>query len=264
MRDYSIKMTVEELSEAYGYSKSTIETKFKKTAQSFRKKYGLNLIKCKDLDGVFYEVSPLRAPTLYEESKEEICIPFDSIKMDSLACLIIIGIAATQFYVFKGTRKEFLDYLGLPHSKRNIELLNQTLKTYGNKQGYPLIISEEGQRIIISFEEMYEKQQILTKSMLIQCREIARKYNKQAIKVVQLIKVWQAYRINQYKGVNPLTDDDLQKYIDLSKSQILDAKKMLVKENIIKLDRVGTPDVRIGTFVSSNVYYDNKRQVIKE
>jgi len=155
---------------------------------------------------VFYEVTPLRAPTIYEETKNEIFIPFDSIKMDDLACLIIIGIAATQFYVFKGTRKDFLDYLGLSHSKRNIDLLNDTLKKYSNDIGQPLVVSEEGDRIIVSFEEVYEKQQILTKSMLIQCREIAKKYNKQSMKIVQLIKVWQAYRINEYKGINPLTD----------------------------------------------------------
>jgi len=48
----------------------------------------------------------------------------------------------------------------------------------------------------VSFEESFEKQHILTTSMLRQCREIARKYNKQELKVVQLLKVWQAYRVN--------------------------------------------------------------------
>ena len=63
--------------------------------------------------------------------------------------------------------------------------------------------------------------------MLRQCQEIAQKHNKQSMKVVQLLKVWQAYRINQQKGVNPLTNRNLQEYIDLSEKQIRDARKML-------------------------------------
>ncbi len=63
--------------------------------------------------------------------------------------------------------------------------------------------------------------------MLRQCQEIAQKHNKQSMKVVQLLKVWQAYRINQQKGVNPLTNRDLQEYIDLSEKQIRDARKIL-------------------------------------
>jgi len=63
--------------------------------------------------------------------------------------------------------------------------------------------------------------------MLRQCQEIAQKHNKQSMKVVQLLKVWQAYRINQQKGVNPLTNRNLQEYIDLSEKQIRDARKIL-------------------------------------
>jgi hypothetical protein len=63
--------------------------------------------------------------------------------------------------------------------------------------------------------------------MLRECQKIAQKHNKQAMKVVQLLKVWQAYRINEQKGVNPLTNKNLQEYIDLSEKQIRDARKLL-------------------------------------
>ncbi len=265
MQDFVITMTAQQLSQAYGYSMSTIKTKFNKVATSLRKKYGIDLIKCQSLDGIYYEVvAPQHALTMYDEIKEEIYIPFDSIKMDDLVCLIIIGIAATQFCVFKGTRQNFLDYLGLSHNKKNIVLLNETLEKYGNKQGQPLIVSQEGSRINVSFEESCEKQHILTINMLKQCREIAKKYNKQAMKVVQLIKVWQAYRINQYKGISPLTDKDLKKYINLSQSQISDVKKMLKNENIIDMQRVGTYTFCQGTEVKGNLFFDDKKVVIKE
>ena len=47
-----VKMTLEELCETYHFSKSSVQTKFNRTAESFRKKYGLDLVKVKGLDGV--------------------------------------------------------------------------------------------------------------------------------------------------------------------------------------------------------------------
>lgn len=47
------------------------------------------------------------------------------------------------------------------------------------------------------------------------------------MKVIQLLKVWQAYRINEYKGNDVITNKDLQQYIDLSEKQIRDIKKLL-------------------------------------
>lgn len=259
-----VKMTLEQLCETYHFSKSSVQTKFNRTAESFRKKYGLDLLKVKGLDGIYYEVVPIRALTMYDEMKDQIFIPFDAIKMDDLLCLIIIGIAASQFLVFKGTQEELLDYLGLSHNKRNVELLKNILNKYANKQGQPLVVSKEGSRIIVSFEEQFEKQHILTIGMLKQCREIAKKYNKKSMKVVQLLKVWQAYRINQYNGVSPLTDKDLKKYIDLTQGQITDAKKLLKKQNIIKMERVGSYQMCYGTKAQGNSFFDNKIQVIKE
>ena len=67
------------------------------------------------------------------------------------------------------------------------------------------------------------------------------------MKIVQLLKVWQAYRINQQKGVNPLTNRNLQEYVDLSEKQIRDARKMLQGEGVLNTSRVGYPTRRIGT-----------------
>ena len=100
--------------------------------------------------------------------------------------------------------------------------------------------------------------------MLRQCQEIAQKNNKRAMKVVQLLKVWQAYRINEQKGVNPLTNRDLQKYIDLSEKQIRDARKLLQGEGVLKTERVGTVIKRQGTLFSLNAFVDDKSVVIKD
>ena len=264
MKTQSIKITLEQLSQVYNYSKSTIETKFNQVAKSFRKKYNLDLVRCRNLQGVYYEITPLRDLNIYSTEKEELYIPFDSIKMNDLVCLIIIGIAATQYYVFKGTREEFLKHLGLVNNKRNMRLLEEALKEYSNKQGQPLLFSQDGSRIIVSFEEQFEKGQIITLNMLKKCKQIVEKYNKQALKVIQLLKVWQAYRINQYYKVNPLTDKDLKKYVDLSQSQITDAKKLLQKENVIIINRKGSYNVCQGSEFTINLFFDNRLKTVKE
>lgn len=123
----------------------------------------------------------------------------------------------------------------------------------------PLVYSEDGSRIIVSFEESFEKRQILTITMLKKSQEIAKKYNKQTLKIAQLLKVWQIYRVYESKGINTLTDKDLRKYINLSQSQLTDIKKMLKKENIVKIDREGNYNMCLGSNFMTNVFYDNKK-----
>lgn len=260
-----MRMTVEQISEMYGYTVNSIKTNFKRTAAAIKKKYGVDLIKCESIsEGVFYQISSPRALTMYQEMKDEIYVPIESIKIDDLACFILIGVAATPQGIFRGTRKDFLDYIGLSHTKRNIDLLNQVLNNYANKQGLPLIYQEDCDIIIVYIARDFEKQQILTIGMLRECQQIAHKYNKQSMKVVQLLKVWQAYRINQQKGVNPLTDKDLQIYIDLSQKQIRDARKMLQGEGVIKTERVGNAVCRTGTQFDINGFKDSKKIVLNE
>lgn len=257
-------MTIEEVSEIYGYSVLSIQRNFKRTAQAIQKKYGLDLIRCQGPDGIFYQISAPRALTMYKEVKDELYIPIESIKMDDLACFVLIGIAATPQGVFRGTRQSFLDYIGLSHNKKNIELLNQVLNKSNQEKDSPLTWHEDDNYIVIYIKRDFEKKQILTINMLRQCQEIAQKNNKQAMKVVQLLKVWQAYRINEQKGVNPLTNRDLQEYIDLSEKQIRDARKLLQGEGVLKTERVGTPTRREGTAFSLNAFVDNKTVVIKD
>ena len=256
-------MTIQQISKLYGYSITSIQRNFKRTAAAIKKKYGVDLIKCESATvGVFYQISLPRALTMYQEMKNELYIPIETIKADDLACFVLIGIAATPQGIFRGSRKDFLDYIGLSHNKRNIDLLNEVLENFANKQGSPLVYQTDEDFIIVYIDRGFEQKQMLTISMLRGCQEIAQKYNKQAMKVIQLLKVWQAYRINEWKGVNPLTDKDLQKYIDLSPKQIRDARKLLEQEGIINVQRVGTADIRLGSSFSTTAFYDGGGDVL--
>lgn len=259
-----MKMTLEEICAIYGYSENSLKTNFRRTSESFRKKYGLDLIKCSSYRGTYYEVSSPRALTMYEEIKNEIYIPLETIKMDDLVCLVFIGVAATPQGVFRGSRKDFLDYIGLKHSKRNIDLLNIVLDSFIKKEGSPLICQEDEDYIILYIERNFEKRQTITINMLRICQEIAQKNNKQTMKIIQLLKVFQAYRINEAKGVNPLTNKDIKDYVDLSEKQIRDVRRLLEREGVIKTNRVGDANKCYGTEFAINAFVDSNKNVIGE
>lgn len=254
-------MSLEEICEVYGYSEKSLKTNFRRTSESFKKKYGLDLIKCSSYEGTYYEVSAPRALTMYEETKNELYIPAESIKMNDLLCCIIIGVAATPQGIFRGTKKEFIEYIGLVSNKRNIELLDEVLENYANKEEVPLYYQQDMDYIILYINRAFEKWSMITINMLRACQEIVQKNHKQSMKVIQLLKVLQAYRINEQKGVNPLTDKDLQEYVDLSSKQICDVKKLLEGEGLINTIRVGSFNRRVGTEFSINGFIDDQEVV---
>lgn len=251
----NMKMTAEQVAAGFGYSLTSIKTKFKRTQQAIKRKYGVQLVKCQGLQETYYTISDARAKTMFDEIKCELYVPIETLKMDTLACFVVLGVAATPQGVFRGTKKEFLDYIGLSHNAKNIELLSQVLNTFSNIQGSPLIYKQDQDYIVLYIERQFEKQRIVTIKMLRACKEIVEKNNKQTIKIIQLWKVWEAYKINEQKGVRPLTNKDLQNYIDLSIKQIGDARKILEKEDLINTTRVGTAIQCYGHDYSTSAYY---------
>ena len=146
----------------------------------------------------------------------------------------------------------------------NIDLLKEVLDNFNKMETPPVKWEVDKDMLVIYIDRQFEQKQILTITMLRECQNITKKYHKSAMKVVQLLKVWQAYRINEQKGVNPLTDKNLQEYINLSEYQIREAKKLLVSEGVIKTERVGNAKVRYGTEFDINGLLDDKKEVIKE
>ena len=57
-------LTIDEVSEMFNYSKSSILTKFKQTAQSIKKKYGVDLLKVIKSDGTFYCIQEDKSKSL--------------------------------------------------------------------------------------------------------------------------------------------------------------------------------------------------------
>lgn len=77
-------------------------------------------------------ISDERALTMFDEVKNELYIPLESLKIENFVFYVLVGIAATPQGVFRGTRKEFLKYMGVAANQKNEELLNKALSLWAD------------------------------------------------------------------------------------------------------------------------------------
>ena len=79
MQQNEISLTVEEVSEMYGYSVASIRRNFKRTSQSIQKRYGMDLFKYTGPDGeTFYKIS---------STKDTFCVSFLMQIIQDMRCL---------------------------------------------------------------------------------------------------------------------------------------------------------------------------------
>lgn len=251
----NVKMTAEQIAEKFGYSVTSVQTKFKRTQQAIKKKYNVEIIKCQGIDEIYYMVSDDRAKTMFDEVKNELYIPIESLKIENFAFYILIGIAATPQGVFRGTRKDLLKYIGVAVNEMNERLVDGVLILWARLNIIMFDIDED--IITAHMKKSFERAEIIPIQMLKECRRIVQENHKQNIKIVQLVKVWQAHRICEKN--QPFTIEDIQQYIDLSQAQIKDARKLLQQSNVFKLTAARKPGsyYRAGTNADLNAIYDN-------
>lgn len=260
-----IKYTIEQISQMYGYSVNSLKNNFTRTVTFIKKKFGVDVVKCKDASGVYYRVEIPRALTIYDEQNKDIYIPIETIKLDDLEAYIIIAVATMPQGVFRGTAKQFLDYIGLSHNKKNIDLFYEIVDKFIENEETSYVRCEKDQKsVIIYIKDVIEEKLILTISMLRECRRIIEESHKQDIKVIQLLRVWEAYRLNYYNGVNPLTDRDIAAYTGLSVYQIGKNKQLLRDNGIIKMEKQNTATYCKGTEYEINGIKDTAEIIAKE
>jgi len=124
-------MTVEEVSKKYGYSISSIQTQFNRTAAAIRKKYGVILIK---VDADTYKIDDERKKFFYEEKtdlKKGVHINKDLLRLEDNIFLVLLAILCTPQRRFEGMASELLYYADIRKygsKKKGIELVDKILK----------------------------------------------------------------------------------------------------------------------------------------
>jgi hypothetical protein len=244
-------MTAEEISERYGYSVSSIKKNFPRTAASIEKKYGIVLIKCKKDGRTYYEISDNRAETIYDETKEIVNIGKQTLNLANYEFFCFLGIIMTPQGIFRGTRKDFLNYVGIPINNKNLSMLDVVMQELVKKEYIMFDVDED--YIIVYVKRKIEKEMQVGINMIKHCRAIAEKHHKGGDKISQLIKVWLAVQICIDNP--PFTYEDISELTGLSTYQIRDVKKMLEEDEIFKLSRVGSYYLNKGWTGDMNGFY---------
>lgn len=246
-------LTVDDVCEMFGYSKSSITTKFKQTAQSIKKKYGVQLAKIILKDKTYYYIweDKSKSLSIYQGDKD-ISIPVESLGFEAYEFFIFLAISAAEFGVYRGTREDLLKYVGIKPIKKNIDMLNETLIRLQEKN--IITVVEDENFIVVFLKAGIEKEYSISVIMLRECQKIANENHKNFNKIVQLIQVWEAVKICEQN--QPFTYADLTKLTGLSYKQIRDVKKLLESNNMFITSRAGSYFKCLGMNVDLNAFYN--------
>lgn len=252
-------MTIQEVSQKYGYSESTIANKWKRTQEAILKKYDILIRKTgKGQKAVYTEckiIDDKRQDSLYKENKEEIALSAESLRMINWDFLVFLTIVTTPLCVFRGDYKTFLSYIDLKPTPANINALKTAINNLVESN---YIIYEEDKStnegyFILSLKRKVEKDMSVSISTIRQCKEIADNHNKRSW--VPLLKTWVGIKVLEEN--QPFTNRELQTLTGLSEDQILKSKKMLAENEKFLISKAYTSHTTcIGQNVTMNAFYN--------
>lgn len=247
-------LSVRDVIEMFGCSQSSLKNNFNRTAESIKKKYDVQLYKSKDRRGkVFYFIieNNQRAKTIFQE-KNNIFVTIQSLSFAAFEFCLFLVLSASPRCVFRGSRKQLLEYIGVKNIKRNIQMLNEVIQDLVKKDH--IIFNQDEDYIILYLKRKIQRQNEVTIQMLQQCKKIADDNNSSFKRFVNLIQVWEAFKICQKN--QPFRYAELAKITGLSYKQLREIKKNLQKNDVFLTSRVGTYLNCIGMNVDMNAFKD--------
>ena len=258
MQNIKELMTAKQVAEMFGYSQNNLVKNFKRTSSAIKKKYNVDIIKCKSANGTFYQIfeEQKRALTIYEEEKN-IPITYQSLSFEAYEFIIFLALAASPQGVYRGTRQDLMKYIGLKKNKKNIQKLNFVLDTLVNNNYIGMV--EDQSYIVVYLRTAVEKEMDLSINILRESRRIANQNNRQFTKIPQLIQVWQAVRLCEQN--QPFTYADLKQITGLSYAQIRDAKRLLEDNYAFLSSRAGSYFKCLGMNVQLNGFFEEDKEM---
>lgn len=229
-------MTAKEVAELFGYSVSSLTNSFQRIAAAIKKKYNVDVVKCYTNGQVLYQIfENSRALTIYEQ-ENDILVSIESLSFEAYQFFVFLALAASPQGVFRGCRAQLLKYVGIKSSKKSLEMLDKVIDSLV-KRDY-IVFHEDEDVIILYLRTKMERQNIISITMLRECRRIADENHKNVNKVSQLLQVWEAIRICEQK--QPFKYADLVNITGLSYKQIRDVKRLLESNDAFRTSRAGT------------------------
>ena len=136
MSDLAKPMTIEEVVETYGVSKTSITSNFPRVQKSIEKNFGVTLEKVGRGTGARYVVKNVaytdsnRALTLYDSVEKNLIPAETAAGLLDLHFLIFIAIVSTPLRVFRGSYADLLNYIEIEPTMENIYNAREILRTF--------------------------------------------------------------------------------------------------------------------------------------
>lgn len=232
-------MTINEVSEKYGISVSSLKTNFKRSQQGIFKKYGVQIVKSGKGDSAVY--TEIIEDDKREESMFKALEPMKSgiiqndLSMPNFTFNVFMGLITTPMLVFRGTYGDFLKYIEIADNEENKNKLKIALKNLVEDQivGVMVDTTTNEEVITVSLIRSAEKEMKIGINMIVNCRILSKKYKKRDW--IPLLKMWLGTELLSKEEY--YTRKQLQDMTGLTKYQIDDCGKILRESNIYKTSR---------------------------
>ena len=249
-------MTLQEICDKLDLSESSIKTNFARTQKILLKK-NIKLIKNGRGAAATYEIEYLndnRAMTIYEEVKEDIILSNESMEFPNWEFLVFLAIVTTPMIVFRGSYKEFLQYVQMKDSENNLKNLKEALEGLASRDiiVYMIDKTDEDYFIATIYRKIEEDMKIGV-DMVKECKRLQEKYHKQSF--IPLLKTWLGVQIlieNQ-----PFVIRDIVNITGLSEYAVKESHKILKESEIYKASKAfKTINCCVGVNAELNGFYN--------
>lgn len=246
-------MTRKELCEKYGLSESNVAKNFNRCVKTIENKYGITIAKRGRGDNTdYYEITET---TAIAKGIEFIKGVHQELVMDQEAFtglidwdfMVFLGVLTCPMFVFRGTYKSFLDYVGVTNKTNEVvERLKDSINSLVER-GYIKYVEDH------STDEGYFNMWIIRKAevsmkigidMIQRCMKLQKENNMRSW--VPLLKTWVGLQIIVFdkdrqdisRGEEAIiTLDELRSITGINNNMLSKCKMILEKDNLFKSSR---------------------------
>lgn len=234
-------MTLEEVCQKYDRKPDTFKNQFNREQKAILNKYGVKIIKEGRGKKATYREdlqSDMRANSIFEANdfskgagfiKEDLGLP-------NFTFNVFMGVITTPMFVFRGTYKDFLGYIGKPQTEQFEMSLKNSINELVNMMILHEIIDTTGddEVITLSLVRKAETEMKLGIGMAKNCKELADKYSINDW--INVAKVWIATDLLS-KQNNIYTRQDVITMTGLTPYLVDKVSKALRESNIYKMTK---------------------------
>lgn len=226
-------MTAKEVCEKYNISESTLITAFKRAQKGIIQKYGIKIVRTGRGNTTSYSEEKVNKE-VYKDSDKNFIFFEGKNKNVSYEIIILLMLITTPMQVYKGTYRDFFEYINMKVDQIEIFKLKKALNVLRSQKFITFSIdATDSNYFIVSLCREFEKDLLIDFNVIDICKSLGTYYGKRDW--CWILKVWLGIELikdNKYCSVNLL-----QNLIGLQYHQIRTCGDILLESRVFKLSK---------------------------